>query len=222
MFRQDRTNPSTAVSNWKGRRDTPKAWPSTAVSTWLNGGLYGAPDTGSWVALYSNVLGSDTASVTISSSGSEVAWTDFQDLVLVAAMRNTGNGNSFGNTTTFNSDTSSKYFWQTMAGDGSAVAASKADSQSSLNLGTMPGDDMTANFFSATVVHIYGATNTNVQKMMYVYDGNSTGDGSEDNNVAITMNRYKSTSALTTFTMNPTNSFKSGSTFHLYGVKAYS
>ena len=42
MFRQDRTNPSTAVSNWRGRHDTPKAWPSTAVSTWLNGGLFGA------------------------------------------------------------------------------------------------------------------------------------------------------------------------------------
>ena len=179
-------------------------------------------DTGSWVALYSNVLSGDTASVTISSSGSEVAWTDFQDLVLVAAMRNTGNGNSFGNTTTFNSDTGTKYFYQTMAGTGSAVAASAASSQSSFNLGTMPGDDMTANFFSATVVHIFGATNTNVQKMMYVYDGNSTGDGSEDNNVAITLDRYKSTSALTTFTMNPPNSFKAGRTFHLYGVKAYS
>ena len=43
MFRQDRTNPSTAVSNWRGRHDTPKAWPSTGVSTWLNGGLFGAP-----------------------------------------------------------------------------------------------------------------------------------------------------------------------------------
>ena len=42
MFRQDRTNPSTAVSNWRGRLDTLKGWPSTAVSTWLNGGLFGA------------------------------------------------------------------------------------------------------------------------------------------------------------------------------------
>ncbi len=41
MFRQDRTNPSTAVSNWRGRHDTPKAWPSTGVSTWLNGALFG-------------------------------------------------------------------------------------------------------------------------------------------------------------------------------------
>jgi hypothetical protein len=44
VLRQDRTNPSTAVSNWRGNRSTPKAWPSTAVSTWLNGGLFGAAD----------------------------------------------------------------------------------------------------------------------------------------------------------------------------------
>jgi len=41
VFRQDRTNPSTAVSTWKGRKDLPKANPSTAVSAWLNGGLAG-------------------------------------------------------------------------------------------------------------------------------------------------------------------------------------
>ncbi len=41
MFRQDRTNPSTAVSNWRGRHDSTKAWPSSAVSSWLNGGLFG-------------------------------------------------------------------------------------------------------------------------------------------------------------------------------------
>ena len=48
MFRQDRTNPSTAISNWRGRHDTPKGWPSTGVSTWLNGGLFGAPFTGAF------------------------------------------------------------------------------------------------------------------------------------------------------------------------------
>jgi len=34
---QYRTNPSKAISNFKGRWDTVFAWPSTAISTWLNG-----------------------------------------------------------------------------------------------------------------------------------------------------------------------------------------
>jgi len=47
-FNQHRTNPSQAVSNFKGRSDTPKAWPSTAVSTWINGGLFGGAES-SWI-----------------------------------------------------------------------------------------------------------------------------------------------------------------------------
>ena len=42
MFRQDRTNPGTRVSQWKGRHDTAKGWPGSRVSTWVNGGLFGA------------------------------------------------------------------------------------------------------------------------------------------------------------------------------------
>ena len=45
---QYRTNPSKAVSNFKGRWDSVFAWPSTAVSTWLNGGLFGGA---SWAAI---------------------------------------------------------------------------------------------------------------------------------------------------------------------------
>jgi hypothetical protein len=40
-FNQYRTNPSQAVSSFKGRSETPKAWPSTAVGNWTNGGLFG-------------------------------------------------------------------------------------------------------------------------------------------------------------------------------------
>ena len=47
-FRQDRTNPSTAVSNWRGRTETRRGWPSTSVSTWTNGGLFGG-SVPSWV-----------------------------------------------------------------------------------------------------------------------------------------------------------------------------
>ena len=43
MFRQDRANPGTRVSQWRGRHDTAKGWSGSRVSTWLNGGLFGAP-----------------------------------------------------------------------------------------------------------------------------------------------------------------------------------
>ena len=52
-FNQYRTNPSQAVSNFKGRSETPRAWPSTAVSTWTNGGLFGGAVTPQWELLSS-------------------------------------------------------------------------------------------------------------------------------------------------------------------------
>jgi len=49
-FRQDRTNPASAVSNWKGRTSTPKAHPSTAISTWLNSVMFAGASRSSWFA----------------------------------------------------------------------------------------------------------------------------------------------------------------------------
>jgi len=54
---QYRTNPSKAVSNFKGRWDSVFAWPSTAISTWLNG-IGGGDTVWSYVA-----SGSDADSV---------------------------------------------------------------------------------------------------------------------------------------------------------------
>ena len=37
MFRNDRTNPSGKVGDWKGGRDLARGNPSTKVSDWMNG-----------------------------------------------------------------------------------------------------------------------------------------------------------------------------------------
>ena len=67
-FRQDRTNPSTAVSNWHGRSETPKGWPSTRVSTWMNGGLFGAGGGASAWELFGEVEVSNDSTTTVSFS----------------------------------------------------------------------------------------------------------------------------------------------------------
>lgn len=53
-FNQYRTNPGQAVSNFKGRSDTPKAWPSTLVSAWTNGGLFGGGASETWILIASS------------------------------------------------------------------------------------------------------------------------------------------------------------------------
>ena len=65
-FNQYRTNPGQAVSNFKGRTDTPKAWPSTRVSQWLNGGLFGGSGAETWLSIYSFI---NQASISSGASG---------------------------------------------------------------------------------------------------------------------------------------------------------
>jgi len=81
VFRQDRTNPSTKVSQWRGRSATPKAWPSTAVSSWQNGGLFGAAaGAGSPLEYISTFTVASTTSTSLEITGIPQT---YRDIVLV-------------------------------------------------------------------------------------------------------------------------------------------
>jgi len=49
-FNQFRTNPGGSVSKFKGRTETPRAWPGTAVSTWMNSALFSGGSRQGWIA----------------------------------------------------------------------------------------------------------------------------------------------------------------------------
>lgn len=81
-FRQFRTNPSQYVSNFRGRSSTSKGWPSTAVSTWMNGGLFGGGDvdqggTYEWLAGYNEDGSGSIQTYTFSSISS-----DYRELIV--------------------------------------------------------------------------------------------------------------------------------------------
>lgn len=82
-FRQDRTNPSTAVSNWEGRSETPKGHPSTRVSQWLNGGLFGGSSVDTWFSIYS-FQSSFTSSYGAAHSSPARPWTTAKNTALDA------------------------------------------------------------------------------------------------------------------------------------------
>tara|TARA_R110002124_G_C8930274_1_gene511942 strand:+ start:19 stop:1620 length:1602 start_codon:yes stop_codon:yes gene_type:complete len=82
-FNQYRTNPGANVSNFKGRTDTPKAWPSTAVSTWMNSALFSGGSRVGWFAIIQS-----TAQVVNTAGGSGLD--SNEDIYLVSRM-NSGN-----------------------------------------------------------------------------------------------------------------------------------
>jgi hypothetical protein len=80
-FNQYRTNPGQAVSKFKGRTDTPKAWPSTAVSTWMNGGLFGGGGLGPALEYVSTFTVATTNSIILEITGLP---TTYRDVLVVA------------------------------------------------------------------------------------------------------------------------------------------
>jgi len=178
-----------------------------------------AGDTGSWVAIQSNTLGSDTASVTMSSSGSSTAWSDFQDLVLVMAGRGTNNGVGVGVTTEINSDSGDNYLWQNFNTNGGTVGAAKTGPIGYFRTAHLIGADMSANFYGVSIINFMDVNATDKYKTIYIQEGFGTMHASEDNSLVCRMVSWQSTSAMTTFTMNPDGNFASGSQFDLYGIR---
>ncbi len=176
-------------------------------------------DTGSWHAIASTTLGSDTASVTFTSTGSSSPWSDYQDLVLVMAARGTNNGVGIGVTTEINDDSGNNYMWQTFNTNGAVVGAAKTGPIGYFRPAHIPGADRAANFYGVAVTHFMDVNATDKFKAIYVQDGHGADNATDDNGLVYRMVSWQSTAAMTKFVMNPGGNFKSGSQFDLYGVR---
>ncbi len=179
----------------------------------------GPSDTGSWHAIASTTLTSDTASVTFTSSGSSSPWSDYQDLVLVMAARGTNNGVGIGVTTEINDDSANNYNWQNIITNGASVAAARTGPIGYFRPCHIPGADRSANFFGAAVVHFWDVNATDRYKTILSQDGNEAANATDDNTIVLRSSVWASTAAMTKFVMNPGGNFKSGSQFDLYGIR---
>ena len=194
--------------------------PLGAFKTALMGaaGAGGFDDEGSWHAIKSVLLTSNTASVSLTSAGSLKPWSDYQDLVLVMVARGTNNGTP-GVTTTFNDGASGGYHWEEMSGNGTTVGAAGTRDAEYFRVGHIIGADHIANNFSASITQFMGI-NTGFFPMMVTEDGFASNETSEDNSVMFRVVSWDNYDAITEFTMNPDGNFLAGSRFDLYGVKS--
>jgi hypothetical protein len=158
------------------------------------------------------------ASVTLSSSASSVTLGSggtipqtYTDLVLVHTPIPV-TADDRGISTQFNGDTGSNYSETELYGLGSSAGSQRLSSSTSIRtsraigfLGTYVG-----------ITHFMSYANTNVFKTV-LHTGANAGAG-----VTRTVGLWRSTSAITsiTLTSGSPNSFATGSTFSLYGIKA--
>lgn len=166
-----------------------------------------------YTLIASNTLGSDTASITFSSIPGT-----YTDLVLRCSVRGTRVSNTVDIFyAEFNGDTATNYSNTDLTGTGSAAASARASSNTVARLGYIPASTSTADTFSNTEVYIPSYTVAQNKP-------NSNFGVQENNNatayIEVNANLWRNTAAITSIKLLPGNaSFKSGSSFFLYGIK---
>jgi hypothetical protein len=156
----------------------------------------------------SQTLGSSAASVTFS----DIPAT-YTDLVIVCFAKSTGAASSAGGTLRLNSDTGSNYSHTILYGTGSAAASIRGAGDRMRVFGDIPTGE-----FTATTIQLMSYANTNVNKTVL----SSYADAGAL--VARIVGLWRSTAAITSVSLFSNDagadSFASGSTFSLYGIKA--
>ena len=156
----------------------------------------------------STTLGSAAASYTFSSIPST-----YTDLVLIVNSSASANGEDWW--VQFNSDTGSNYSWTSLGGTGSGAASGRASSQAAAKL-NFYGYNTTTSGESNLIAHFMNYANTTTNKTV-ITRSNSAPNGTSAN-VAL----WRSTAAINSIKVltNTAQTFSTGSTFTLYGIKA--
>ena len=162
-----------------------------------------------YTLISSNVLTSDTASVTFSAIPST-----YTDLVIRTSLRGPSNARSIK--ITFNGN-ASNYSDTTIRGDGSAVSSARDTSIAyATGYDSIARGDFTANTFGSSEIYIpsYGSAIAKPFSSFGCNETNATAAG-----IAVTACLWNNTSAITSIGLAPiAGDFVSGSSFYLYGI----
>ena len=178
-----------------------------------------------WVGLGTTTLGSDTASVTFTSTddGQVGDFSQYMDLVLVSYVRSdrTPSEVDDGFSCRFNGDTDAvvKYKMQRLQGNGSAASAATYDgyaNSTSTWLAYISAADATANVFNAVVSHFFDINSGKYKS--YVSRGAADRDGA--GLAQMYAGTWLEQAAITSLQLYPSygSNFVAGSMFSLFGV----
>lgn len=164
-----------------------------------------------YTLISSNVLGSNTTTVTLSSIPST-----YTDLVLRASTRDTLNQTAPSVNIRINSDSSALYSETNLQGDGSTASSDRTSNSTITYPGFHPGAASTANTFSNFEIYFPNYTVSQNKSFGISFVG-------ENDNITAYIHTkaelYRSTAAISTLTLTCGSQFATGSSFYLYGIK---
>ena len=157
-----------------------------------------------YVALATQTLSSDTATITFSSIPAT-----YTDLVLVATIKN-NSGGSRAIQVLLNNDTATNYSTTDLQGNGTSAASTRSTGTAYLDPSvTCPGTE-----FANLIMHFQNYVNTTTYKTVL------NRNGAAGTNVRAVVSLWRSTAAITSikFQLGGADLYSTGSTFNLYGI----
>ncbi len=175
-----------------------------------------AASTSSYESISSQTLASNTATVTFSSIPATYA-----SLQLRYIARSTTTGSTVGDNIfiNLNSDTGANYVYHQLLGDGATASANAGTAETKLNFqNALPRNTVTASIFGVGVLDLLDYASTTKNKTARIFYGTDT--NSAEGKIYLASGLWINTAAVNSITLAPqSNSFLSGSTFALYGIK---
>jgi len=172
-----------------------------------------------WVGIATTTLGSDTATVTFTSTddGQVGDFSQYMDLVLVSYVRLAVSAQLQSLVVRFNNDSgSSQYPTQRLVGNGSVVSAASQTTWSFLTLGEVPAANAGANMFGAVVSNLF---DINSGKYKSVVSSVASDTDSTYGSAQLWAGTWKSQAAIVEIDLyNQYADIAAGSTFSLFGV----
>ncbi len=151
-----------------------------------------------------NTLGSGQSSITFSSIPST-----YTDLVLVAAIKGTS---TIYRQLTVNGDNGSNYSITELIGDGSTASSSRQSSATAM--GMMEATNSSSDGTAVSIFNFMNYANTTTYKTVITRSN-------KHNRTGAIVGLWRSTSAINSITLSAfSNTYATGSTFTLYGIKA--
>ncbi len=169
-----------------------------------------------WVGIATTTLGSDTATITFTSTddGQVGDFSQYMDLVVVMYARSAVASTFGGCYLHINNDTTGHYHRQYLWGDGASVFAGAATTQTYVPFGDIPANTAGANIFGGNIAHLFDINSGKYKSVITQSAGDRDGSGW----IQMDAVTWPSQAPITELDISASADMKSGSMFSLFGV----
>ena len=169
-----------------------------------------------WVGIATTTLGSDTATITFTSTddGQVGDWSQYMDLVVVMYARSAVSAASGGCYLNINNDTTGHYRRQYLWGNGTSVLAGSATTQTYVPFGDIPANTAGANIFGCGIARLFDINSGKYKSVTTQSAGDLDGSGWIQMDAAT----WPSQAPITELDISASADMKTGSMFSLFGV----